>query len=163
MAVFWFRAVTINPQTGHPIQLPVGVIESIVVNYPGNMNQMKAAAAQASLGTRGVRYKVIEVPSNAEETMVLATQISLGAAGQVNPSQPQVTAQHVQGGQPWGNPAGQQGQNRPTGMPDSSGFQTLGDMDLDSSGDGYMGGIHDGTFTDLVRDGAQVREIPRNN
>jgi len=162
MGVFWAKALTTNPQTGQPMNVPPGAVESFVVNFPGNLQQFLAHCRQQGLGTRHVRYVVVEVPPDAPEYMVMAVQPFMGHGYSPQAQAPQVSAQHVNGGQPTGSPMGQAGQSRPGMQRDpSSGFQVLGDADLGTSGDAMYGSPEDGTSSDLIQGGWGSQEIPR--
>ena len=160
MPVYWIKALARDPQSGQPLKIPAGARDSIVVNYPGNLEQFKAWAKQNSLGSQYVRYAIVQLQNNMPETMVLCTQLALGAAGNVSASAPSLSGEHVNGGQPTGTPYGNPNQGRAAGNRDnSSGFQTLGDADLGGAGDAMFGSPDDGTVSDLIGGGSQ--EIPR--
>ena len=160
MAVFLFKAVTRNPQTGALLQLPQGAIDSFVINGPrgASAQDVFAFARSQGFGQRGVKYAVATVEPG--EWEVLCVQPYVGPQG-ISAQQPQMSAQHVNGGQPTGLPAGQPGQNRAESEPDSAGFQNLGDDALSVGPEASM--FSDdalaGTVSDLIGGGSQ--EIQR--
>jgi hypothetical protein len=154
MATFLFKAITKNPQTGEVLALPPGAVDSFVINGPNGagMAEVYAFARASGFGNRGVKYVVATVVPG--EWEVLCVQPYIGMSAQ----QPVMSAQHVNGGQPSGNPYGQPGQNRATMPPDSSGFQNIGDDALSAAPDGGMMGGDDalqGTVSDLYGGGHQ--------
>jgi len=160
MPVFWFYAPQVHPQTQQPQPFQVGDIESFVLNLPPGSRKEDAIsyARSKNMGAAGrLKYLIIEVPPDDPTVMLLAVQ----RYGLSSPQQMQLSGEHVNGGMPTGAPRGQN-QGRPAGPVDpQSGFQPLGDADLDGGdSDPYSGG-EDGTYADIVRDGGGIRDIPR--
>ena len=118
-------------------------------------------AKQNKLGGK-VRYKVFGVDNNHPQPILLSVQRNMGhpESGQ----SPQLSAQHVHGGQPVGPPQGQQNNNRPQGNVDPHGhFQTLADSDLSGGADSMFGdSALAGTYSDIVLEGGNATEIPRD-
>lgn len=173
MACWLFKAITVNPQTKQPLQLPPGVVDSFVLNVPGDLSYASAAAKQQAmqyaiqlakhynLGTpQKVRYAVALIEATTDSVEVLCVQPYYGPGAQVQAAQPVLSPQHVQGGLP-GAPVGQPNQNRPDGVRDSSGFQDIGDAGLGAGGDNVYGSPDDGTFTDLLQGGFGSVEVQR--
>lgn len=157
MPAFLFKAVQRNPQTGQAIPVPVGARTGFVINFPGNMEQAKQYARANAMGSPGVRYLGVELTPNLPEPMVLCVEINMGVSTPVQG--PQISAAHVNGGQPVGAPMGNVNQNRSTQQADSSGFQTLGDDVLSGAGDNLFGDAEHGTVSDLY--GGGHFEAPR--
>ena len=128
-----------------------------MVTFPGNLEQCKYWLRANHVGSPGVKYWAVLVPHNLAEPEVLSVEINLGVP--ITAQQAQVSAQHVNGGQPVGAPVGNGMQNRPTGRQDSSGFQVLGDEVLSGAGDVLFGAQEDGTVSDLY--GGGHFEAPR--
>jgi len=160
MSVFWASAITTDQQ-GREFALPIGARKNFVISFQGSREQFMQVAKASNLGTPGVRYQVIEVSDNLPGVQVLAVELYLGD-WQPGVVQPQLSAQHVGGGQPFGLPHGQVGQDRPAGPIESGGFQTLGDGDLGAAQEAVYGQVDDGTVSDIVQEGGGAREIPRN-
>lgn len=160
--LYWFCAAPRkNSQTGQLIPYPAGVVSKFVVNFPGPREGVMAWAKSLNLGTRGMQYMVIAIPPNDPTPMVLAYEINGAAQGA---AQPNLSAQHVQGGQPMGAPVVQPGnaQQHASGFVDAqSGFQTLGSDALDAGGDALYGSADEGTWSDLYNQGGRVIEQPR--
>lgn len=175
MACWLFKAVTVHPQTKQPIMLPPGVIESFVLNVPGNLTNASLAqkqqamqyaiqiAKQNNLGSvdRKVGYSITLIEPNTNVIELLCVQPYYGPGAQVQGGQPALSQAHINGGQPVGAPIGQPNQNRPDGLRDSSGFQDISDAGLGAGGDNMYGSPDDGTFTDLLQGGFGSVEVQR--
>jgi hypothetical protein len=156
MPIYLFKVVNKNQQ-GQAVQVPVGVRSGFVVTFPGNLEQCKYWLRANHVGSPGIKYWGVELPSNLRDPEILALEINLGVV--LPPGQPQVSAAHVNGGQSVGAPVGNVAGNLPTGLQDSSGFQKLGDEVLSGVGDTLFGDQGDGTITDLY--GGGHFEAPR--
>lgn len=162
MPIYWIKALTRDPKSGQVLNVPAGSRDSIVVNFPGSLDQFRAWAKQNSLGSQYVRYAIVQLQNNMPETMVLSVQLAMGATGNPSASAPSLSGEHVNGGQPTGMPTGNPNQGRGAGTRDnSSGFQTLGDADLGGAGEAMFGSPDDGTVSDLIAGGFGSQEIPR--
>ena len=162
MPIFLFKAITKNSQTGQPLPIPAGTRSGLMLIFPGNLEQCKQYLRSQHFGPPTVKYFGVELPYSSrvgfkEEIEVLLVEVYLGVPMPMQ--QPQMSAAHVNGGQPIGAPLGNMAQNRPSGQKDSSGFQTLGDDVLSGAGEAFFGDANDGTSTDLY--GGGHVEVPR--
>jgi hypothetical protein len=166
MPVYLFKAIAPrHPQTNQPMNIAVGARSGFVLNHPGDLNQAKQYARANAMGSPGVKYVGVELAPNTQQAAsllsmfppVMLVEINMGV--QMPVQAPQLSGSHVNGGQPVGAPVGMQGQNRSSQLPDSSGFQTLGDDVLSGAGDTLMGSQEDGTASDLY--GGGHFEVPR--
>jgi hypothetical protein len=162
-AIYWFAASKVNPKTRQPMNYPPGIIERFVLGHPGSMQDVMSWVRSQNLGSPGVHYMVEEIPTNKliAHPVIMAWQINMGSA-QVGPSQPAMSGQHIQGGQPMGGPHSQG--NEPGGMAgDYSGFETLPGAALDGATDGFWAPNDDGTVDDLINEGGALRQQKRGS
>ena len=121
-----------------------------VVAFPGPVAQVQAYVNQKDIGGANQRYSIYVI-SDRTQPVLLAVEPYRG---------PQVSAAHVNGGQPVGPPMGQN-QNRPEGEMDRMGFQILPDSALGVGSDSMYGEMRDPTLNDLVVDPNGSIEVPR--
>jgi hypothetical protein len=123
-----------------------------VVAFPGSMAQVQAYVNQQNMGGSNQRYSVYKINESQPPTL-LAVESYRG---------PQVSAVHVNGGQPVGPPQGQN-QNRPGSEVDRTGFQFLPDAALGVGFDPMYGEMRDPTLNDLIIDSGGSVEVKRND
>lgn len=121
-----------------------------VVAFPGSLSQVQEYVNQQNIGGSNQRYSVYTIADRTPATL-LAVEPYRG---------PQISAAHVNGGQPVGPPLGQN-QNRPAGEVDRMGFQILPDMALGIGLDPMFGEMNDRTVNDLVIDPNGSVEVER--
>lgn len=132
-------------------EVPLGGNERVMFTHPSTDRAVVIPYVKAqALGTRGVRYQLHPIPHNDPNELVLCIQRAV----------PVLSEDAVQAAQ--SAPHGQAGQVRPTTDRDNMGYQELGDEALPLNNDeNVYGDVRDGTYTDLTRDGATLREVPR--
>jgi len=138
-----------------------GTRERFAVFHPGDLSQVVAWAKQIGMGGSHQHFQIYspeQLGNNAP--CILAIQVAMGVP--VTVQQPQLSATHVQGGQPAGVPAAQPGQHHPGGQIDPySKFEELPDEALTAGRDAMFGELNDGTITDLVATPMGMDEQPR--
>jgi hypothetical protein len=134
-------------------EVPLGGHERVIFNHPSSdRNTVTEYVRRERLGTPRVRYQLYPIPAHDTNELVLCVQRAV----------PVISPEAVQAAQ--NAPRGQQGQNRNDSQPDHMGFAELGDAALPLANDeSVYGETQDGTYSDLVRDGAAMHEVRRTN
>jgi hypothetical protein len=132
-------------------EVPLGGNERLIFAHPSTDRATVVEYVRSErLGSPRVRYQLYPIPHNDANALVLCIQRAV----------PTLSAEAVQAAA--NAPHGQAGQNRADGQPDHMGFSDLGDAALPLNNDeNVFGETQDGTYTDLVRDGAAMHEIRR--
>ena len=154
MPVYLFIAQSHDPRTRQPYApLPAKHLERFVLYFPGDRVQAEQYAKQSGLGSWRIRqYDCYPLVRESPSPVLLCFQ----------PVMPvQMSAQHVQGGQPTGAPVAQPGAEEVDGETDSMGFQNLGTGALSTAQDPMFGSGDDGTYTDLYQGAHGTVKVPR--
>lgn len=132
--------------------VPIGGRQIVLLNHPGDKAQVVQFCREQGLPTKGVKYQIVgPLPANDPAPMVMLTQLMMP---------PQISPEAVAAAM--SDPHGQQGQNRPSGIPDQMGFAQMGDEALPVAGDGNMfDEQNDGTVSDIMQGGGGFQEVRR--
>ena len=142
--MIWMFIARDTDKNGQPLPpVPPGVPTCFIIQHPGPAEALfqainKAGFGQVPPGQVPPKYRCLRVDPNDPEFRILCVG---------SPSLVQLSAHHVQGGQPVGAPRNQ-GQNRPAGSPDFFGFENLPDDAMDASGDEMYGSQREPARTD---------------